>query len=288
MIEEEKLRRIDSFMADVANPAFKVERDVTITNNHTGERLKVAIAVRRGTTERGITYDTYEKHREIIDKKFAEAMAKRSVSFTSNSFVIRALTGQFQTLLINRQIPLELFKRLQNAGHVRYYSAQDREDFDVFDKPAGWEITDSGKEAIVAYALKVATAEEKAFAEKINREQQERDEQHRLKAERLGQARFLASEIPNGELFTLKQGEQRYHPVGEEIMDPRNPRTPYGGGQWWVIEQDRILSIYNNGHDGDDWSANTIATGEAGAYAFILPKTEELVNKLHKIKGLSE
>lgn len=45
----------------------------------------------------------------------------------------------------------------------------------------------------------------------------------------------------------------------------------YGGGRWFVIENDRLWAVQNNGHDGDDWSRNNVRTGGAGAIGRALP-----------------
>ncbi len=54
----------------------------------------------------------------------------------------------------------------------------------------------------------------------------------------------------------------------------------YGGGERIVIGSDKIWSIRNNGMDGDDWSANNISTGGAGAIGWFAPKTPELERKI--------
>ena len=71
-------------------------------------------------------------------------------------------------------------------------------------------------------------------------------------------------------------------PKGETIEDPRYPFDIYGNGRKWVIQQDKIWQITNNGMDGDNWGLNNIATGGAGAIGVYLPYSQELRNLITK------
>lgn len=42
----------------------------------------------------------------------------------------------------------------------------------------------------------------------------------------------------------------------------------YGGGKWLHIKDNDLYIVYNNGHDGDDWSRNNYGTGGAGAICY--------------------
>ena len=50
----------------------------------------------------------------------------------------------------------------------------------------------------------------------------------------------------------------------------------YGGGSWFVIGEDKIWYVVNNGSDGDDWSHNNVRTGGAGAIGHYVPYSSEL------------
>jgi len=54
-----------------------------------------------------------------------------------------------------------------------------------------------------------------------------------------------------------------HYPAGEtvEIL----PLTLYGGGEWFVVADEHIWAVRNNGADGDDWARNNVRTGGAGA-----------------------
>lgn len=68
--------------------------------------------------------------------------------------------------------------------------------------------------------------------------------------------------------------------VGEKVMDTANI---YGGGRWFVIGQEHIWYIQNNGSDGDDWSRNNIRTGGAGAMGWRIPFDQTVADRLQKL-----
>ncbi|MBI3654029.1 MAG: hypothetical protein HY231_23610 [Acidobacteria bacterium] len=70
-------------------------------------------------------------------------------------------------------------------------------------------------------------------------------------------------------------------PQGDRITDRQNI---YGGGDWFVLGEDRIWYVRNNGHDGDDWSRNNIGTGGAGALGWYVERTDALANELLTIE----
>lgn len=69
-------------------------------------------------------------------------------------------------------------------------------------------------------------------------------------------------------------------PAGVRIDMPGNPENIHGGGEWFIIGQDRVWHVRNNGADGDDWSANNIRTGGAGAIGFAIPFDRGLAGRL--------
>lgn len=68
--------------------------------------------------------------------------------------------------------------------------------------------------------------------------------------------------------------------IGVRIMDTQNI---YGGGDWWVLGEEWIWYIRNNGMDGDSWADNNIHTGGAGARGWRISATEEMAEKIIKI-----
>lgn len=84
--------------------------------------------------------------------------------------------------------------------------------------------------------------------------------------------------------------EWRANPIvleGERIDNPFNKPNIYGGGQWFIIQDEYIWRVYNNGHDGDDWSVNFVRTGGAGAYAHRFKKNEERLSILRELEKLT-
>jgi hypothetical protein len=66
-------------------------------------------------------------------------------------------------------------------------------------------------------------------------------------------------------------------PEGIRVHDTQNI---YGGGDWFVVGPDWIWYVQNNGMDGDNWAANNVRTGGAGAIGWRVPYDAELAAKL--------
>lgn len=86
------------------------------------------------------------------------------------------------------------------------------------------------------------------------------------------------------EAAQFQSGYEKMRVEGEEIQHPTRPENIYGGGEWWVIQKEWIWHIRNNGHDGDNWSANNVNTGGAGAIGVRVPFSEELADKIRELK----
>jgi len=67
---------------------------------------------------------------------------------------------------------------------------------------------------------------------------------------------------------------------GEQINIGKGQNI-YGGGKWFVLAEDKIWAVANNGGDGDCWANNNIRTGGAGAMGYCVPRTDELVAEIH-------
>lgn len=87
------------------------------------------------------------------------------------------------------------------------------------------------------------------------------------------------------EAVQFQPGYEKMRVNGEEIQHPITPENIYGGGKWWVIQENWIWYIHNNGHDGDNWSWNNVNTGGAGAVGVRVPYFDELANKIRKLKS---
>lgn len=64
---------------------------------------------------------------------------------------------------------------------------------------------------------------------------------------------------------------------GDKLIDKHNA---FGGGDWFVVTEDHIWYVENNGSDGADWSQNNIKTGGAGAIGYRMAYDENLVIQL--------
>lgn len=129
-----------------------------------------------------------------------------------------------------------------------------------------------GERGRYAY-LREATPEEAEEAGRVAAEKQNRDAKDRAARETLKQAAHLVRE--RGTMPDPANGQQIVE--GERLLDTENI---YGGGDWWVIQPDRIWYIRNNGADGDAWSANNVRTGGAGAIGWHVPYNEALARTL--------
>ena len=89
--------------------------------------------------------------------------------------------------------------------------------------------------------------------------------------------RFKDAEYP--------QSEKGIRVDGDRIENPDYKMDIYGGGQWWMIQKEYIWKIQNNGHDGDDWGRNNVATGGAGAIGHRVPYDENLESLLRKLEA---
>ena len=102
--------------------------------------------------------------------------------------------------------------------------------------------------------------------------QQQREERKRMRArvEAIGAEICKAGECPPGP----------NRPEGDVLFDTQNI---YGGGDWFVVGEEWIWYIQNNGMDGDDWSRNNVSTGGAGAIGWRVPATEQMANELRML-----
>lgn len=104
----------------------------------------------------------------------------------------------------------------------------------------------------------------------------ERQQKEKAARQRLGEIKKHVQGV--GERPDPEQGQRRLD--GETVL---NSRTPYGGGDWWVIASDAIWYVRNNGNDGDCWAHNNVETGGAGAVGWYVPYTDDLAAELREL-----
>jgi len=73
-------------------------------------------------------------------------------------------------------------------------------------------------------------------------------------------------------------------PEGDRIMDTQDI---VGGGDWFVVGGDYIWYVQNNGMDGDNWAANNVRTGGAGARGWRIQFDAALAEELASIATLT-
>lgn len=114
------------------------------------------------------------------------------------------------------------------------------------------------------------------------------DEQAVIEARQArAQARKQLSAL-HTDLFRQGEWPAAAEPRGEHIVV--RPKTIYGSGEWFVIddEQQCVWAVRNNGGDGDYWGANNVRTGGAGAIGARVPYSDELVSELRELAATAD
>lgn len=106
----------------------------------------------------------------------------------------------------------------------------------------------------------------------------EREAEKKARAECRQQLQQVERQIvENGEKPDASEG--LLNPEGEHYGGEPNI---YGGGSWFVVGDEHIWYVRNNGMDGDDWSLNNVATGGAGAIGWRVPYSEEMAETIRQ------
>jgi len=282
--------KVQSFCEKVASDYFALKVDACIKTADGWRKVKYAVQMQNFAY--GISYETYHQYSAYIDAEIDKALEEKERKKLRNSFTVRALAGELGAILADKQLPYDIYKQLKAENLIQYRSREDLEEIDDFTSLPGWYWKDEAVERVRKYAERIASEKEKALAKEIVEERKRKEEEERKRKEERKQ---LKQEL-EGLLSTVNKAlekkqrikETGYSPKGEVIQHPLNPRNIYGGGEWFVIEESRVLHIINNGMDGDDWSLNNVRTGGAGAIGFEIPKTDEVVNALRQIKEIGE
>lgn len=119
------------------------------------------------------------------------------------------------------------------------------------------------------YYARPATAEEAAPL-------LEREEKRRMATEAGKRRSALADKIRSE--GSIPPG--KHVPEGERVSDTSNV---YGGGDWFIVGDDYIWYVENNGMEGDDWSLNNVQTGGAGAIGWRVPYDEDLAEQIRNL-----
>lgn len=97
-----------------------------------------------------------------------------------------------------------------------------------------------------------------------------------------GERPFREGESDPDDVFGAKR---RLKPGGETVSDRQDI---YGGGDWFVIGDEWIWYVKNNGSDGACWGDNNVVTGGAGAIGWRIPYDEALANELREVTSITD
>jgi len=146
---------------------------------------------------------------------------------------------------------------------VKHYYAEDGLSFGVGDE-SGFTYSAACREA---------TAEESALARADYERGLKKTEARKRLEEIIKQVE--AGECPAGPVV----------PEGDRVFDSQNI---YGGGSWFVVGPEWVWYCQNNGADGDNWAANNVRTGGAGAIGHRIPATGGLLAEIESLKTILE
>lgn len=140
-----------------------------------------------------------------------------------------------------------------------YMSPDDAEDQDFF------ELANAGGWSFAVYC-RAATTEE---AEPVLAE--------RADAIAQAEARQAIAQLKAQIQRDGERPEGIWQPGGVRVLDTQ---TIYGGGDWFVVSPSHLWYVQNNGADGDDWGANNVRTGGAGAIGWRIPYDAAIADQL--------
>ena len=110
-----------------------------------------------------------------------------------------------------------------------------------------------------------------------------RDEARQIRAARIAEEKRINelehTLFSDGEYIA---GKEPFTVDGIEYEREEKGWTIYGSGTRYVVQEEHIWKLENNGMDGDDWSRNNIRTGGAGAIGTRFQKTAERLTYLNE------
>lgn len=141
------------------------------------------------------------------------------------------------------------------------------DDNDDFETQPGWHLYKGNREVTVERAMREieigVDATEKEYQAREHAKFEKWAHNDEIKTLRSAVARFI-------EAHGTRPDQQ---PQGRVILDTQNI---YGGGDWFVIGDQEIWYVKNNGMDGDNWSYNNVRTGGAGAIGWMIPMDSQV------------
>ena len=178
---------------------------------------------------------------------------------------------------LSAEVPRDVWRKISKYFEKFYPDEEDAFDGEL----RGWLTAQpEAVEKILNVREELTLAYRREQAKKRKEKKEKRTKELQEKINEIGMA-FENAEYPDPE---KESGCEKMRVEGEKIQNPLNPENPWGGGEWWVIQDSWIWYIKNNGFDGDDWSRNNVQTGGAGAIGVRVPFSEELADKIRGLK----
>ena len=217
------------------------------------------------------TYDDWK-----IEQDKVRSEAKRNVHLV---FYDKSWSSGVEYYHLSTRLDTEDWNKVAKYFfYVRYSPDDDEQDTMMGKRLHGW-YTRNPREVEKTLGIR-----EELTIDYRKRMKKERERELRMRLERRSQ---LKQEIV--EHFT-DQGERPLRSIRDikgETLEPKEyPWNIYGGGYLFIISEDGLWFIRNNGADGDDWSRNNIETGGAGAIGWTVPYDGVLVDMIREYCSL--
>ena len=187
---------------------------------------------------------------------------------------------------LSAEVPRDTWRKI-----AKYFEKFEKDEEDALDGELyGWLTAHpEAVEKILNVKEELTLAYRREQAKKRKEEEENKAQELQAKLDEIGMA-FENAEYPDPkkeapeEAAQFQPGYEKMRVEGEKIQHPTRPENIYGGGEWWVIQKEWIWHIRNNGHDGDNWSANNVNTGGAGAIGHRVPYSDELAAQIRGLK----
>ena len=186
---------------------------------------------------------------------------------------------------LSAEVPRDVWRKISKYFE-KFWDDEDALDGEL----RGWLTAQpEAVEKILNVREELTLAYRRREAEKRREEKKKKTQKLQEKIDEIGMA-FENAEYPDPkteapeEAAQYQTGCEKMRVEGEKIQNPQNPENPWGGGEWWVIQDSWIWYIKNNGFDGDNWSVNNVQTGGAGAIGHRVPYSEELAAQIRGLK----
>lgn len=221
----------------------------------------------------GIDASNYKKELDDFRQKYKEGMQQKmqqteTGGYEGQTYKLHGGSGYGYTGWTPGQVIKNSKKKVED-GEPEYlyilhsdrkYVAEDGMSFGVGDEK-GYTYTATAR----------AATDEESAPLKAKLQRQEDVKQAKASLENISKQIRENGERPEGS--NRPQGETVY--LSKEGL-------LYGTGEWFVIGDDYIWFVRNNGMDGDNWSNNNVRTGGAGAIGWRVPFNEDLASNIRK------